>query len=118
MNIQNMADIYVLTSIITSGLLCLGYLAGIVVAVLMIVRKVKLPGIFAVVGFGLFSFNLVFGLVYNLLLRQLLLENGFSPELYYPISSCFQGFVSFLGFAALIVALITGFLTKKQAEGI
>ena len=108
-----------IVSIISNGLLCLGYLAGVVVGILLIIRKVKLPGILTIVGFGLLGINLLYGVLFNtLILPQLITNLDLSYAVVLPVNTCLQAFIAFVAVAALIAGIFTGVMPKKDMEGI
>lgn len=115
---MNPASLMSVLNIVTNAFLCLGYLAGIVVGILLITRKVKLPGILTVAGFALFGFNLVYGVVFNLVIVPQIFKTDVPYEVIYPVNGCLQGLIAFLGIAALIAAFVSGFILKKPVEGV
>jgi hypothetical protein len=99
---------------VRNAILCLGFLLGIGGGIFLIIRKRKLAGILAIVGFLFLSLEPISDFV---IFRILYRELDYSEELFnkldlaYPIISAPA---IFLGSIALIIALVSTVLSKHK----
>ncbi len=93
-------------------LLCVGFLAGMIVGVFLIVRKHILAGILAILGFALIGLEPVIDfIIFRLLYSMDLPEEAFTTLDYaYP---CISAPTIFIGTLLLVVALILAARNRK-----